>query len=493
MRRGSIIGPFILILIGVLFLLNNIRPELSLVDMLAMWWPYLLILWGILRLAEIGVGLLRAKPVPERGISGGEWVLVVFLCIAGSGLFAFKHRFPFMNTSHFPMVDIMGEPYDYPIAEQARPAAGVKRVLIENFRGNARIVGADVSDIKVNGRKTVRALQPSAAEEGDRLTPLDVVNQGDMLVIRTNQDRAQGGQRTVSADLDITVPKGTSIECHGRQGDFDINDLNGNIEVISDNAGVRVQNIQGSLRVDLRKSDIIRATNVKGQVELRGKGNNVELENIDGQVIINAVYYGDLQFRNISQPIRYEGEQTQFHLEKCPGEIRMARGYFNGNKLIGPIQITARSKDVQISDFTQALEVRVDRGDIELRPAAVAKIDVRTRSGDIELAVPASAKFELRAEAQHGEVTNDYGSPFQVASEGHGGSITGSFGTGPAVVLGTDRGSVTVRKYTGEAGVIAPKGGDGMPEGEAPEVPPPPKPPKVVVKTDPGKIQVETN
>ena len=63
--------------------------------------------------------------------------------------------------------------------------------------------------------------------------------------------------------------------------------------VISDNAGVRLQNIGGRVKVDTKKSDIVRATGVKGDVELKGRGRDVELEEIAGQVTINGSYSGE--------------------------------------------------------------------------------------------------------------------------------------------------------------------------------------------------------
>src|SRR4051794_11152325 len=73
-RRGSVIGPIILIVIGAIFLVNNIRPDLSVIDMLVRYWPFLLIAWGVLRLVEIFFSALQSKPYPTRGLSGGEWV-----------------------------------------------------------------------------------------------------------------------------------------------------------------------------------------------------------------------------------------------------------------------------------------------------------------------------------------------------------------------------------------------------------------------------------
>jgi len=46
MRRGSVIGPLILIGIGALFLFRNLWPEIPLADMISRFWPFLLIAWA---------------------------------------------------------------------------------------------------------------------------------------------------------------------------------------------------------------------------------------------------------------------------------------------------------------------------------------------------------------------------------------------------------------------------------------------------------------
>lgn len=458
----SFVAPVLLILIGVIFLLNNLRPDLSLVTMLSLYWPFLLILWGALRLVEILFLAASSKPLPSRGVGGGEWVLIIFLCVIGSGAF-------FASRSHYwgpfnlrsRMVREFGDPFDYAIEERKIPAAAAQKIVIENFRGNARIVGTDAAEVKVSGRKTVRALQRSEADQVNSATNLDLLNQGGTIVLRTNQERGPSFDRQLSTDLEISVPKGSTIEAHGRYGDFDITGVTGGVEITSENAGVRLQDIGGSVRVDLQHSDIIRAVNVKGAVELKGRGNNVELENVEGQVTVNGTYFGEVQFRNLAKPLRFEGLQSDIRVEKCPGQIRMARGYFNASNVVGPVQITAKSKDIQISDFTQSLDLNIDRGDIELRSSKMplSKMDVRTRSGFIDVAVPAGAKFDLRASVSRGEIQNEFGDPLHATSEGRGATLKGTTGEGPALVFISDRGSVTVRKSSADQMTLEPHPG----------------------------------
>src|SRR5205814_618156 len=79
-----------LIGIGLLFLARNVFPELQLLDYLAKYWPLLLVIWGGLRLLEILVWAASSKPLPARGLSRGEWVLIVFLCFVGVSLHAVR-------------------------------------------------------------------------------------------------------------------------------------------------------------------------------------------------------------------------------------------------------------------------------------------------------------------------------------------------------------------------------------------------------------------
>ena len=370
----------------------------------------------------------------------------------------------------------MGESYDYTLAAVEKPCAKNCRIVIESFRGNAKITGTADMTVKASGQETMRSFQQADAESAYKQTPLELIQQGDQIIVRTNQDKVSDRVQP-TAELDISVPDGSSIEAHGRYGDFDVQNINGNVNINSDNAGVRLENLGGNVQIETRASDTIRAVNVKGGVELKGRGDDVELQNIAGLVTVNGVYVGEIQLSNLAQPLRWEDPLNSMDCEKLPGRVRMSRGDFTGNNIIGPIRLKAHSSDVQLSEFTQALDLTVDRGDIDLKPGKnLPKMEVRTRSGDIDLALPVGSKFDLRASTEHGEADNDYGDPLRDQEAGHGGAtIAGSTGAGPQLRLETGRGSVTVRKASGDETTTFP---------DIPSVPKPPKPPSAPLKVE---------
>lgn len=57
MRPRSIIAPLLLIVIGVLFLINNLRPDLRYLDVLIQSWPYILIAWVFCAFSKFSFGM----------------------------------------------------------------------------------------------------------------------------------------------------------------------------------------------------------------------------------------------------------------------------------------------------------------------------------------------------------------------------------------------------------------------------------------------------
>ena len=205
--------------------------------------------------------------------------------------------------------------------------------------------------------------------------------QGDRVIVRTNQDKVSEDHK-VSTDLEVTVPRGASIEGRGRSGDFDVTDIGGGVQIASDNAGVRLNKIGGNAKVDVKRSDIVRLVDIKGMVEVLGRGGDLELENIEGPVSVNGAVGGNLEFKNFAKPFHFESRNTDIRVEGLPGRISMDLSALTGVNLVGPITLTSKSKDIKLEQFTQSVQLDLERGDIELRPHAVplAKIQGRVRN-----------------------------------------------------------------------------------------------------------------
>ncbi len=147
MRRTSFVAPLLLIAIGGLFLARNIYPEMPLLDWVSKYWPLILIGWGLLRIVEILSWAASSKPLPRRGISGGEWVLIVFLCLFGASLHAvrgFSNWWPDHMVQLNGLDFLGGERYEYPVSAE-KACSRTPHIVLEDFRGDAKINGVDAA------------------------------------------------------------------------------------------------------------------------------------------------------------------------------------------------------------------------------------------------------------------------------------------------------------------------------------------------------------
>jgi DUF4097 and DUF4098 domain-containing protein YvlB len=244
------------------------------------------------------------------------------------------------------------------------------------------------------------------------------------------------------------------------------------VELASDRADVRLTRIAGNARIEIGRSDLIRAIEIKGRVDIQGgNGSDLELENIGGQVSITGGYRGTVELKHLAQPVQFDGARnTELRAEAIPGRITMDLGQVSGLDIRGPLRLVTGSRDIKLERFTQSLDLRTERGDIELQPGSLPLpiIDARSGIGRIDLILPEKSTFELEATAERGEVVNDYGPQIQKDTEGRTAMLKGKVGEGPSIRLVAGRGSVSVRKEGSLPSQIP----------EPADTPRPPRPPK---------------
>lgn len=355
----------------------------------------------------------------------------------------------------------------------------MKRIVFENSRGSIKVTGGDVKDVTVTGRKLINAYRREDAERSNNETPVEIVTQGDRLVVRTNQERVAGNQR-ISDDLEVTVPREMSVESRGASGDHEVGDVQGDVEISTSRGDVRLSKVGGNVRLDVSRGDLVRMMDVQGRVDLQGRGNDLELENIAGQVTISGSFSGALTFENLAKPLQFEGTRgTELRAQAVPGRITMDLGEFNGRDITGPIRLVTKARDIKLEQFTQSVELDTDRGDIELTPGKtpLASIEARSGSGKIELLLPEKAAFQLDATAERGDAVNDFGTQITKETEGRSATLKGKVGDGPNIKITANRGWISVRKEGTLPSEVLPDTDHGR---SVPRPPNPPRQPKVL-------------
>lgn len=434
-----------MIVIGLLFLINNVWPGALSFSRIGDYWPFLLIAAGLIGLVEV---LWRAShginPPPRVFYGAGIfWVLVIGLILSVASRGHNNWRFGRFGN---PAISIFGSDYEYDI-NLTQSSRGVTRVVLDNLHGNLSLKGQDSGDVQVTGRKTVRAYNQGDADRANQQSQVHLDRQGDSLVLHTD-DFAGSGMIQVSADLDITLPRGVSIESRGRNGDLSIDEVDGPFEISGGRGDVRLNHIAKDVKIESTRSGDIHVTDSQGGVELDGRGGDIQMENIAGGVTVNGEFDGTLGFRNLAKPMQFTSQRSEFHAAAVPGSVTIDLGNISLQDVTGPVRFRTAVRDIKATDVTGGLDLNVDRGDIEITQTKtpLSKIDAHTRNGDVVVAVPKSAEFQIDASTAQGDGENDFGDGVRQESSGRGATIKGGAGSGPLITIQTDRGMITLKK-----------------------------------------------
>ena len=450
-RRGSIFWALTLIGVGVIFLLQNFNPSLHPWQLIARYWPILIIFWGLSKLIDYLQAQAHPETAPPSLFSGSEVVMLVLILVLGT-LISKVVLHPWQNWGwhvdgdDFSSLFTNTYTYDQTLSI---PTKGEPQLVLDDQRGSVDIRGADQSTIDVMAKKTIRAEDEASAKRMSDDLKLELVQAAGHYLLRSNRRSLADDGRRVSFDLSVRVPSSTSAQVTSEHGDIQVEDMNGNQTLSTQKGDVRANNIQGLVKIH-KTGNSTEVRGVKGSVELDGRGDDIEVADVSDTVTVHGEFSGAIQFRNIGNTLRYDSLRTNMTAQKLSGRLNMEVGSMEINGIDGPLDLTTRQKDISVNDFKHSVRITDSDGQITLQtPTPPAHdIQVNSKNGAVELTLPPGSNFQIEADSHHGEVECDFSGPgLKVVKEGDTPSISGSVGKGgPMIRITTDYGAIRLQR-----------------------------------------------
>ena len=446
-RRSSVFAGLLLILLGVIFLLDRFQPAFGIGHLIRLYWPALLILWGLAKLID---HLAARRVGQDRAplLSGGEAVLLILLAVI---LFAFVFRD--WARQHYPQWHF--EPPllqgSYSQSEELAPqsiSAGA-RITIETARGDVNIEGAEGTELRVMVKKSVPAATQSQAD--DRLKDVRVVIQqaGDEYRIYTLGQDGFGGQ--VSVGLDVHLPKAANVWAHTASGDITAAGIAGRLDVRADHGDVEIHDAGSDVAAALQHGDV-RIRSVAGSVRLAGRGDDVELADVSGDATIDGVFLGSLEIRHVAKTIRCSCSRSDLTIAHLTGRLELDAGDLVLSGAGGPAKVTTQDKDIAVTNVAGKLDIADVHGDIKVTFATPPRegANITNDSGSVDITLPAESSFEVSAVSRSGDVESDFGdSSLRTGDQGDTEQFHGKFGEkpgAPRITVATSYGTIRLRK-----------------------------------------------
>lgn len=486
-RRGSIFWALTLIAVGVLFLYQNFDPAVHPWQIIARYWPVMIIFWGLSKLVDYMHAQAHPEDIAPPLFSASEVILLVLILIMGTLVSKIVLR-PWqqwpsalgVNLDDEEFADLFLNSYTY--TQTLSQAVGKQpSLLVVDRRGDLEVHGSDQANVEAVIKQAIRAENEQAAKKLADQLKYSLVEEAGHYVFQSNLDSLPEGGRNVRLDIVLRVPKATSTELTAEHGDILVDALEGNQTLTTRHGDAHATNIQGLVRIH-KSHGATEISQVKGSVEVDGRGGDVEVGDIAGPVSVSGDFSGHTAFRKIGQTLRYTSSRTDISAQRLSGSLEMETGSLSAQGVDGPFEMTTKEKDISIQDFTHSVKITDTNGDIQLSTQTPPQqpIEVQCQKGEIELKLPANSNFQIDASSRHGEVDSDFSGPeLKVQSEGETPSITGDFGKGgPMIRLSTSYGTIRLARE-----------GLGAPPPKPPRSPALPKPPK---PAEPGTSKLIT-
>ncbi|MGC9293268.1 MAG: DUF4097 family beta strand repeat-containing protein [Acidobacteriaceae bacterium] len=445
MQQRSIVGPLLLVSIGVVaLLLTTHRLDATRFwTLYGHWWPLALIGAGVV-LALESLVMTHWRHTSTR-IGGGAILLGVLL--AGLGvLAACCHNIDWsivgsqlgMDNEDMHLMQIFGQ--SHTASQQLTfPVTPGGPVVLQDPHGDISVSASTDNQMHLTLNKTVYANSDAEAQKKlDALQPV-LTSTGNITTLRLDTDN------NASADMTISLPPDQSVEVHSQFGDITISGLRAPVTVNAEHGDVQLDNIAAPVRTTMRRGDFS-AHDVQGPVTLNGRMNDVTLSEVKGPVMLDGDFFGDVHLEHVAAPVHFHSSRTEMEFARVDGSISLDTGDLTADNATGPVTISTRAKDIELTGITGDVHLRNSNGSITLTALQpIGNMDIEDRNGPVTVTLPGDASFSVEATAVDGDVHTDFN--LTTENGGQHSIVSGSVnGGGPMLHLTAEKGDIELHK-----------------------------------------------
>jgi DUF4097 and DUF4098 domain-containing protein YvlB len=462
--RSSIFSGLVLITVGVLLLLHN-HHGLEIDSLLYHWWPLLLIFWGAIKLYERTAGARTSDPSASR-VTSGEILLVLGLLTFLGIVVAVDITKQKLNID---FGDISGDSHDYDLDVAPKTVPPSARISIRNGHGDVSVRGADSSEIRVSGKKNVKAWSESDADRMAQKANVQIGQNGDGYEIVTPGFETASSR--VAMNLEVVVPQKAPLTVRNERGDVTVSDLLTGISVTAQRGDVEIRDTAGDVDIDMRRGDA-KVTDTKGDIKISGKGGEVDVAGASGGLTLDGEFYGPIRAEKVLKGVRFISQRTDLTLTQLTGHLEAGSGNLEIADAPGNLTLRTNSYDVNVENPGGKVKIDNRNGNVTVRYSASPKedIEITNSSAGIDLSLPDSSNFDLAADSRSGDINSEFSGSGLKQTGGDSGSshLEGKYGSrrGPKITLKTSYGSISIHKTSGIMPPPLPKPPKDLPQAE---------------------------
>ena len=449
-RRGSIVGPLIILGIGVMFLLaevGRISWGQSL-EWYGRWWPAVLIAAGVVLLLEWFIDQQRGnEPGHARVLGGGVVFLLILLVLAGlasrTAQYGLEWRDHAFGNDYHKLDYLFGDRHEAD-SSVTSPLAKATTLVITNPHGDVTVTGSSSDgQVHVNVHTQTYGWKDSDIER--KTSQLQPTFSSDGGVLKLNVNPVDGGE----ADLTITVPHSAPLTVQADHGDVNVSEMAAPVTIAANHGDVDVSSIDSSVTLHMNDDDgSVTLHSIHGDASVEGHSGDIDISDVTGGLTLQGDFFGSTELEHINGPIHFTTTRTQFSAARLDDEFNVDKDSLNASELLGPVVLKTENKNITLDRIQGSADVSNRNGSVELTHAPpLDTISIQNQHGSVDLGLPGNVGFTLNAQTRNGDMENDFDLSPVGDNDLH--TLRGRIGGGgPTVTIATTDGDVTVRRST---------------------------------------------
>ena len=288
-------------------------------------------------------------------------------------------------------------------------AAANGRVEIAGHNGPLRVIGWSRNEVQVTG---------TLSRDGDRVV---VEGSGRTVEVRVEGRRGRAG----TANLEVRVPAGSSLEVATTGGGLSVSGVNGTLETAVSGGATSIQGSPRSIEV----------ASQGGGVTIDATTDRVNVAAMGGAVRLAGTVRERAEINAMGGAVDVTGSVGEVEINALSGAVRVS------NVTNGRVEITAVSGGVVLNGSRLRGNVQSVSGNVLVTGTLGGSLNLESHSGNVELRLPASTAADVNVTTWSGELD----SAWRLTRDGR--EWHGSLGRGgPALSITTFSGDVKLSR-----------------------------------------------
>ena len=253
---------------------------------------------------------------------------------------------------------------------ESMPTEAETGIDISHSHGNISVKGWDRDEVKIEGKKIVKAKDEETARMYAEQMKVEIKSEGDKIVVKTIRPKPEESWkiRQITMNYELYAPENLNVALESIHGDviaenftgkLDLGSRHGKLQVAQigmdasvkhEHGNVNISHVGGNAWVSKRHGDI-RIESVGGELRLDHQHGNVDLDTI-GKGADLTKQHGEVNVANVGGMLKLNHEHGRLRLKMIEGdvEIKKQHGEIDIESVNGNVSVHSEHGNLRVID-----------------------------------------------------------------------------------------------------------------------------------------------